>query len=54
MRPVLEMTPALPVYDALSRMRQYRNHIAVVVDDDRVVGVLSIDDVLTRLLATAS
>ncbi|MGX7694233.1 HlyC/CorC family transporter [Gordonia polyisoprenivorans] len=54
MRPVLEMTPALPVYDALSRMRQYRNHIAVVVDDGRVIGVLSIDDVLTRLLATAS
>ncbi|MGW5520720.1 hemolysin family protein [Gordonia sp. NPDC003950] len=53
MRDVLELDPGLPVYDALSRMRQYRNHIAVVVDEGRVTGVLSIDDVLTRLLATA-
>lgn len=53
MRPVLEVDPSLPVYDALNQMRQYRNHIAVVVESGTVLGVVSIDDVVTRLLATA-
>lgn len=51
MRPILEVAPTDLVYDVLNRMRQDRNHIAVVVDGDAVVGVLSLDDVLTRLLA---
>ncbi|MGW0037342.1 hemolysin family protein [Gordonia sp. NPDC003376] len=53
MHPVLEVSPTVPVYDVLNRMRQSRNHIAVVVEDGIATGMLSIDDVLTRLLATA-
>ena len=54
MRPVLEVAPDALVYDVLDRMRRDRNHLAVMVDGGRVTGILSLDDVLTRLLATAN
>ncbi|WAC57894.1 hemolysin family protein [Gordonia sp. SL306] len=52
MRPVLSLASTVPVYEALATMRETRQHIATVVDDDRVIGLLTLDDVLERLLAT--
>ncbi|MGW0246424.1 hemolysin family protein [Nocardia goodfellowii] len=55
MRPVLTMTTAVPVYEALRTMREARNHLAVVTapDTGHLVGLITITDVLRRLLPTA-
>lgn len=53
MRPVLALEPDVPVYAALSRMRETRQHLAIVVENGRAVGLLTLDDVLERLLAIA-
>jgi CBS domain containing-hemolysin-like protein len=53
MRPVLRLPAETPVYRALHTMRQTRNHLALVVDDDTVVGLISLTDVLQRLLPDA-
>ncbi len=50
MRPVLRLAPDLPVYRALHLMRQTRNHLAIVVDADEFVGLITLSDVLQRLL----
>ncbi|AZG46714.1 hemolysin family protein [Gordonia insulae] len=54
MRPVLSLASTVPVYEALGTMRETRQHIATVVDDGRVIGLLTLDDVLERLMATTS
>ncbi|RPA12453.1 hemolysin family protein [Gordonia sp. OPL2] len=54
MRPVLSFASSVPVYEALSAMRESKGHVATVVDEGRVVGLLTLDDVLERLLATTS
>jgi CBS domain containing-hemolysin-like protein len=53
MRPVLRLPAETPVYRALHTMRQTRNHLALVVDDDIVVGLITLTDVLQRLLPDA-
>lgn len=53
MRPVLRLQPTAPVYRALHQMRQTRNHLAIVVDGGAVVGLITLTDVLHRLLAEA-
>jgi CBS domain containing-hemolysin-like protein len=53
MRPVLRLTADVEVYRTLRIMRQTRNHLAVVVDDDAVVGLLTLTDLLQRLLPAA-
>jgi CBS domain containing-hemolysin-like protein len=53
MRPVLRLPAETPVYRALHTMRQTRNHLALVVDDDTVVGLITLTDVLQRLLPDA-
>ena len=50
MRPVLRLGSELPVYRALHLMRQTRNHLAMVVDADEFVGLITLTDVLQRLL----
>lgn len=50
LRPVLRLSPDTPVYRALHTMRQTRNHLALVVDDGNVVGLITLTDVLHRLL----
>jgi len=50
MRPVLQLGSELPVYRALHLMRQTRNHLAMVVDADGFVGLITLTDVLQRLL----
>jgi CBS domain containing-hemolysin-like protein len=51
MRPVLRLGSEIPVYRALHLMRQTRNHLAMVVDADEFVGLITLTDVLQRLLS---
>ena len=53
MRPVLRLPAVTPVYLALHTMRQTRNHLALIVDDDTLVGLITLTDVLQRLLPGA-
>jgi CBS domain containing-hemolysin-like protein len=50
MRPVLRLGSELPVYRALHLMRQTRNHLAIVVDANEFVGLITLTDVLQRLM----
>ncbi|MGV9859324.1 hemolysin family protein [Gordonia sp. NPDC003425] len=52
-RPLARVAADLPVHEVLRRMRETRGHLALVTDGDRVRGVLSLDDVLTPLVASA-
>lgn len=54
MRPALKLAADTPVYAALRTMRETRSHLAVVVDDGRVRGLITLADVLERLLPTAA
>ena len=49
MRPVFTLAATTPVYSALTTMRETRNHLAVVVADGKVLGVVTLADVLSRL-----
>jgi CBS domain containing-hemolysin-like protein len=48
-RPVFILDAGTTVHQALARMRETRNHLAVVSDAGRVVGVVTLADVLRRL-----
>jgi CBS domain containing-hemolysin-like protein len=54
MRPVLRLSADVEVYRALRIMRQKRNHLAVVIDDDAVIGLITLTDLLQRLLPSAA
>ncbi|MFE0748631.1 hemolysin family protein [Gordonia sp. NPDC058843] len=54
MRPVLSVETAQPVYEALTAMREQRAHLALVTEDGRAVGLITINDVLQRLLSTTA
>ncbi len=54
MRPVLRLAADTPAYRALHVMRQSRNHLAVVRNDRDVIGLITLTDVLHRLLADAA
>jgi CBS domain containing-hemolysin-like protein len=49
MRPVFTLRGDTPVYTALTAMRETRNHLAVVTDDDAFASVITLTDVLARL-----
>ena len=51
MRPILTLPETTPVYEALSMMRETRNHL-VVVDGPSGRGLLTLTDLLYRLLPT--
>jgi CBS domain containing-hemolysin-like protein len=53
MRPVLRLATETPVYRALHTMQQTRNHLALIADGDTVVGLITLTDVLYRLLPDA-
>lgn len=53
-RDILILPAELPAYEAMARMRDRRAHIALVSADDELLGVLTLDDLLSRLLVTAS
>jgi len=54
MRPLLRLDSNVKVYRALQTMRQTRNHLAVVVEDGGMVGLLTLTDVMQRLLPDAA
>ncbi|TQC46302.1 HlyC/CorC family transporter [Rhodococcus sp. WS4] len=49
MRPVLTLDAGAAVYEALHIMRETRSHLAIVTDDQRLIGVVTLTDVLARL-----
>jgi magnesium and cobalt exporter, CNNM family len=53
MRPALTLDVSVPVYEALAMMRDTRNHLCIVTDDGRVMGLITLDDVLERLLQSS-
>lgn len=53
MRPVSTLPAETPVYQALQTMRETRTHLWLVARDGDVVGVLTVTDVLQRLLPIA-
>lgn len=54
-RPVLTLQVDTPVYVALASMRETSNHLALVVEGGQILGVVTLSDVLSRLLpATTS
>ncbi len=50
MRPVVRVAPQERLGDLLHTMRSDRTHLAVVVDDDRTLGVVTVTDVADRIL----
>ena len=50
MRPVLTLSADEPVYAALSTMRERRSHLALVRDGGELVGLVTMQDLLDRLL----
>jgi len=48
-RPVFALPATTTVHAALTAMRETRNHLAVVTEDDAVIGVVTLSDVLRRL-----
>ncbi|MEV0437043.1 hemolysin family protein [Nocardia sp. NPDC050413] len=56
MRPVLELSTTVPVYEALRTMRETRSHLGLVTapQDATLVGLLTITDVLERLLQSTA
>lgn len=55
-RPALSLSTSLPVYEALTIMREGRNHLAVIAapESGEFVGIVTITDVLHRLLPDAA
>jgi magnesium and cobalt exporter, CNNM family len=53
MRPVLTLPGDTPVHTALSAMRAGRNHLALVEADGELLGIVTMQDVLDRLLPAA-
>jgi CBS domain containing-hemolysin-like protein len=53
MRPVSALPARLPVYQALSTMRRERSQFALVQDGPTVVGLVTMQDLLDRLLPDA-
>ena len=49
-RDLLVLAPDLPVYTAISRLRSTRNQLAAVGTTDAVVGVITVSDILGRIL----
>ncbi|GAS98539.1 hypothetical protein RMCC_5504 [Mycolicibacterium canariasense] len=55
MRPALMLASVTPAYAALRTMRETRNHLVVVTDEEGSVrGLITLTDVLKRLLPTAA
>ncbi|WP_219417594.1 hemolysin family protein [Pseudonocardia nigra] len=52
-RPVLTLGADLPIADALAAMRERRNHLALVEADGELLGIVTLQDLLDRLLPAA-
>lgn len=49
-RSALQLTPKMPVYEALARMRTASVQLAVIMEDGRFLGVVSLSDIVKRVL----
>ncbi|TGN55712.1 HlyC/CorC family transporter [Paracoccus liaowanqingii] len=49
-RQALELAPAMPVYEALHRMRGASVQLAVIMENGRLLGVLSLSDIVKQIL----
>lgn len=49
-RPAFVLAAESPVYEALARMREHSVQLAVVVEQGRLLGVVTLADILTRVL----
>lgn len=49
-RDALTVTPQTSAYDALVRMRRGHVQLATVIEDDRLLGVVTLDDLLREIL----
>lgn len=49
-REALILTPSTPAYEALARMRRERVQLSTVVDGERLLGVVTLDDLLREIL----
>ena len=52
-RPVFRLPVTMTMHAALAEMRRTRNHLALVVDGPRTVGLVTLADVLVRLAPSA-
>lgn len=53
MRPLVEIDESLPADQVLTRLREKRVHLAVLIDDSRkVTGLITIQDLLGALLGS--
>ena len=50
MRPVLTLDATTPIYAALSIMRESRTHLALVEEEEELIGLVTMQDMLDRLL----
>ncbi|MBB6120051.1 hemolysin family protein [Nocardiopsis algeriensis] len=50
MRPVLTLQSDTPMYAAMSIMRESRSHLSLVEEDGEVIGLVTLQDILDRLL----
>lgn len=48
----MSWTPGCRFYEALSRMRAASVQLAVVMEGDRLLGVISLSDIVKRVLPT--
>lgn len=53
-RPTFELAGGTLVHEALATMRETQNHLVVVTEQGRPVGVVTLSDILTRILPTAA
>jgi len=53
MRPMLTFAPRTPVYQALHTMRRTRNHVAVIERKGTTTGLITLTDMVERLLPLA-
>jgi CBS domain containing-hemolysin-like protein len=49
-RPVLRLDADMPVYQALATMRETRSHLALVEDGSELLGLVTLHDLVDRLL----
>lgn len=52
MHPALALAAGTPMYAGLNIMRESRSHLALVEDDDHPVGLVTLQDLVDRLLHT--
>lgn len=51
-RPALALAPSMPVHEALSRFRASSVQLAVVMERGKLLGVVSLSDIIKRVLPT--